>query len=243
VVVAASEAAVVVAGLVGEEVSVAEVQVAAGKGFSIPLSESELRHLAKVIEELEGQTEGEIRLMLVGSSMVTGHLFRTLFGWILALCLLLVWLDRHHLIWASSFWLLAGVFVFAGVLAASLSRIPFFIRAFSLPGDLRRQVWNRAELEFYREGLANTKERTGILLFLSILERQAVVLADQGIAQKLPGNYWENVVSQLLEGPKKGEWVEASERALRECGRILTEHFPASGRPIDELPNTVIVKP
>jgi hypothetical protein len=125
------EAAVVVAGLVGEEVSVAEVQVAAGKGFSIPLSESELRHLAKVIEELEGQTEGEIRLMLVGSSMVTGHLFRTLFGWILALCLLLVWLDRHHLIWASSFWLLAGVFVFAGVLAASLSRIPFFIRAFS----------------------------------------------------------------------------------------------------------------
>lgn len=222
---------------------VAEAQVAAGKAISVPLSEDELKHLAKVIEELETNTEGEIRLMLVRSSMATGHAFRLLFGWAVALSFALIWLERHHYIWASSLWLVGGILVFAASLAWALSELPFVVRMISQTNDIRSQVWNRAELEFYREGLAKTKGRTGILLFISVLERQAVVLADEGIAKKLPQNYWENVVSLLLEGPRKGDWPGALERALRECGRILSDHFPAQGRLINELPNAVIVKP
>ncbi|MGE4131014.1 MAG: hypothetical protein AB7F86_05215 [Bdellovibrionales bacterium] len=100
--------------------------------------------------------------------------------------------------------------------------------------SVRQQCWIRAELEFYRNDLTATAERTGILLFLSLAEKQAVVLADRGLDQKAEPKIWADVVRELTLG--------RLESGVEICGRVLKEKFPARKANPNELPNHVIVK-
>jgi putative membrane protein len=219
---------------------VEEAQVVAGK-FKVPVTPEELRQLEKVIGELELKTSGEIRLMIVQRSMpasakfVIGAMF---------VGLVFLWLERHFLLpHVHEYLLLAVVLAFSGALGLLLGRIPFFVRNFTWPGKLRAHALMRAELEFYRAGLGATSGNTGILLFLSMFEHQAVVLADKGIASKLKPEIWSEVVATMLEGPKTGQWQACLEKALKQCGAVLAEHFPVRPGDRNELPNLVIVKP
>ncbi len=213
----------------------------AGK-VKVPLKQQELEHLEKVISDLEQKTSGEIRLMIVKSSIVTGHIFFMLFGWLASAVLFFVWIERHHFIWMASWWLVPSALVVTALVSWALSKIPAVIRAVTPVRDLRRQVVARAELEFYFEGLGATGQGTGILLFFSLLEHQAVVLADKGIASRLESNIWNEVVATMLEGPRTGKWADRLEKALRQCGALLAQHFPIEPGDRNELPNLVIVK-
>lgn len=206
-----------------------------------PLNASELKHLAGVIEELEHKTSGEIRLMIVRRSTIHS-LFSMLFGWVLCLGLLIMWIERHQLIWLAHWWWLPLMAVGSALLAWILSRSAFVLRMAVPAGELSAQVVRRAELEFYHEGLRETQDRTGILLFISLAEHQAVVLADEGIAKKLKPDVWNGVVATLIEGARSGRWCENLEKALRDCGGYLATHFPHGATNRNELSNTVIVK-
>ncbi len=208
-----------------------------------PLSEKDLRHLENVIHEVEQKTSGEIRLIIVRRSIVFSTLlFMTLWGWISSLAFVVVWFERHQFIWLADWWLVPAILVFAGLIAWAISRQAYFIRMFCPAQDMRRAVLLRAELEFHREGLAKTSGQTGILLFLSLLEHQAVVLADQAIAARLPDSTWEDVVRTMLKGANGQHWVESLEEALRQCGEKLREHFPIQADDHNELANHVVVK-
>lgn len=210
--------------------------------LKVPLTKEELRHLSSVISELEKKTTGEIRLMIVRSSSAQGHLRYLLWFLYSTMALLTLWLERHLLIWVADWWLVPAVILVTFLLARFTEGVPFLARAFSSDEDLRRQTLLRAEAEFHREGLGATQGQTGILLFISMLEHQAVVLADKGIAAKLNPSVWQDVIATLLEGPKTGRWAERLEKALRHCGALLADHFPAGPVNKNELPDHVIVK-
>ncbi len=210
--------------------------------LQVPLSRNELEHLSRVVAELEKKTTGEIRLMIVRSSSAQGHLRYLLWFLYSTLALFGLWIERHLLIWVADWWLVPLVVGLTFALAWLTEGLPILARAFSTDEDLRRQALMRAEAEFYREGLGATQGRTGILLFISLLEHQAVVLADQGIAARLNESVWREVVATLLEGPKSGQWADRLEKALRQCGALLAEHFPAGHVNKNELPNHVILK-
>ncbi len=195
-----------------------------------------------MVAELEKKTTGEIRLMLVRSSSAQGHLRFLLWFLYSTMALFGLWIERHLLIWVADWWLLPLVCLGAFALAWLTEGLPFLARAFSTDEDLRRQAVVRAEAEFHREGLGATQGQTGILLFISLLEHQAVVLADKGIAGKLGESVWRDVVATLLEGPKSGQWADRLEKALRQSGALLAEHFPAGHVNNNELPNHVIIK-
>lgn len=97
----------------------------------------------------------------------------------------------------------------------------------------------RAELEFYRARIYNTKKKTGILLFLSFYERRAVVLADQGIAAKLPESTWDEVVRLLTNAMRKKKLSEGLASAITKCGDILIQHFPQNDPDENQLPNKI----
>jgi len=121
-------------------------------------------------------------------------------------------------------------------------------------GDLRRAVDERseaaadvaavprlrraAEAAFTRERVFETRDRTGILVFLSLLERQVVVLPDAGIAAKAPESAWSGVVGEIVLGMKAGRPTEALVTAVRSCGDTLRA-AGFSSRPDDanELPD------
>ena len=51
---------------------------------------------------------------------------------------------------------------------------------------MANKVKERAVRYFMESGVSNTRDRTGILIFISILERRVELLADRGIAEKIP---------------------------------------------------------
>jgi putative membrane protein len=94
------------------------------------------------------------------------------------------------------------------------------------------------------DGLHRTQGRTGILLFVSLLEHRVQVLADQGINDRVPSGTWDEVVQGIVAGIRADRPAEALCRAIEQCGELLTHHCPSgSGRNPNELPDRLIQEP
>src|SRR5690606_39064631 len=104
------------------------------------------------------------------------------------------------------------------LLAYVLARRPSVQRLFIALPDRLLQVQRRAQLEFYEAGLMKTDQRTGILIFVSMMEHQAVVLADRSIAEKVDSEEWLGVIEKLLNGIKRGDAKTGFVDAIRRCG-------------------------
>jgi putative membrane protein len=106
------------------------------------------------------------------------------------------------------------------------------------------KVRRRAELAFYEHGLHKTREATGILILVSLLERRVQVLADRAIDERVAAGTWDGLVADLVQGIKGGAPTDALCRAVARCGNLLAEHFPArAGDNPDELPDDLIQEP
>lgn len=206
------------------------------------LSEQDKTHLANVIAKWELKTSGEIRLMIVSRSAVTSHVPLLLWAMLLVTTFLFHEAFRATLAPYEHPWQWPIVLVVEFVLAIWVGRSESVQRRLTAQHDLTHQVWTRAEVEFHREGLTKTVDHTGVLLFLSLMERKAIVLADRGIASKVAPGTWDNVVATIVNGARTGQWVPNLEKALDQCGEYLAAHFPPKPGQKDELPNTVIVK-
>jgi uncharacterized membrane protein len=112
-----------------------------------------------------------------------------------------------------------------------------------IPLRMRQKlVLLRAELEFHRMHMRGTQARTGILIMASLYEHEVVVLADEAISKKLPAETWAEVVQLVLSGIKNKDTAGGFCNAIKKCGEILSQHFPASHKNPDELSNTLIIK-
>jgi putative membrane protein len=100
----------------------------------------------------------------------------------------------------------------------------------------------RAEIEFYELGLSETEARTGVLLFVSLMEHRAVVLADQGIAEKLDSEIWNGVVDQMVAGVKRADFAGGMCAGIERCGALLAPHFPAAAENANELRDHLVIK-
>lgn len=108
---------------------------------------------------------------------------------------------------------------------------------------METRVAERAQRAFAENGLQRTARRTGILIFVALLERRVVVLADEGIDMVLdPGEAWGDVVELALQGLRTGRAADGLIAAVQRCGKILAHHLPAPERNVDELPNAVVME-
>ncbi len=88
----------------------------------------------------------------------------------------------------------------------------------------------RAMRAFHEHGLNRTAEGTGVLVFASLFEREAVVLGDHGIHAKM-GDDWRKAVDALTGGLRAGDPARGFVDAIAVCGARLAEHFPRDGAP------------
>lgn len=95
--------------------------------------------------------------------------------------------------------------------------------------EVAEEVHQRALEAFFHEGVHNTKERTGILLFISSLEHRAELIADCGINEKVEKDAWDNILRPMLQGLKEGTTGPSILKAIEECGALLEKHFPFTG--------------
>lgn len=119
------------------------------------------------------------------------------------------------------------------------------IRRFMTPGPLKRErVRRRAREQFLAKSLQATRERTGVLIYVSIDEHMAELIADEGIAAKVDGQVWTAAMDRLIAGFKADRPADGFEAAIGLCADILAEHFPArtEDNP-NELPDNVVLLP
>jgi putative membrane protein len=132
----------------------------------------------------------------------------------------------------------------AGLLGGALSMWDPVERLLAGRRALDEAVRARAVRAFREHGLDRTAEGTGVLLFASLFEREAVVLGDRGIDAKLAPGEWDRTVAALVGGLRAGDPARGFVDAVALCGARLAEHFPqdASTRPpVNELEDAIRV--
>ncbi|WP_309642784.1 TPM domain-containing protein [Phenylobacterium sp.] len=142
---------------------------------------------------------------------------------------------------------LTGAILLQGVLfvaVAILVALPPVRRLLTPKALKRHRVRRRAHEQFLAKSLQSTRERTGVLIYVSIDEHMAELIADEGIAAKVDGQVWAAAMARLMEGFKTDRPAEGFEAAIGLCVDILAEHFPARGgdNP-NELPDNVVLLP
>ena len=95
--------------------------------------------------------------------------------------------------------------------------------------------------DFERLGMANTKHKTGILIFIVFEERLYDILADEGIYEKIPNSVWNDLENKLKEEFRSGNYLKGILHLINKMGEILAKEFPKTKEDIDELPDEVIV--
>jgi putative membrane protein len=180
----------------------------------------------------ERRTRGEIVPMVVGRSAryrEAGHMVGLLFAFIAAAVLL--WWD--HTGWGANVappWILVGAVV-GYVIGQFVGSTPAAIRLVVSPDRMDAKVRQRAEAAFHKHGLHKTREGTGILILISLMERRVQILADKAINEKVSPSTWDDLVHDLVASIRNGEGTEGLCRAIMRCGDLLAAHFPA--RPDD----------
>jgi putative membrane protein len=109
---------------------------------------------------------------------------------------------------------------------------------------MHHKVRLRAERAFAQHAVTQTRERTGVLIMVSLLEHEIYVLPDQPLFQRVPKERWTQVVQAAVDRLKTGDLVGGLCQGIKECGVLLAEICP--GRPGDnpnELPNELIQEP
>ena len=135
---------------------------------------------------------------------------------------------------------LAALQVVVFIVVAALSW-PQRMRMLLAPPPMRRaKVLHAARDQFLAQGLQQTRDRTGLLLFIAMQERQAVLIADEGIDAKVDQEVWNSTVAGLTRAAAAGQPVEGLITAIGQCGAILARHFPPEAVPVDQLPNRVV---
>lgn len=240
------------------------------------LSTSDIKAIEKVVAEVERATDAEIVPMIVGRSTSVTMGRRLAFWFVFAVVSLLLggaialggsaaveqvrdWFFARFNLWpdpvvASSLGLLVElllalvVFALSRGVARLLVQVEWFERWLFPVADLASEVIHRAEFEFAKSDIRRTHRRTGVLIFVSLFERRAVVLADSAFAGG-DGRGWneesqkviDQVLLKMLEQMKRGRMVEAFTDAIRILGQHLAAVAPARAENKDELSNRVRV--
>jgi putative membrane protein len=199
-----------------------------------PLTVEDQHRVGEAIKAAEATTAGEIVCVLARAS---SDYMSYATAWSALIALIAPW----FLIALSSLSVdgifLAQIVIFV-VLFLILSESP--LSRFLVPRRVRRAEAHRAAMEqFMIRGMARKKNRAGVLIFVSLAERYARIVADEGIASQVEQSVWQDAIDALLERMTYGEIADGFVIAVEKCGRVLAEHFPPGSDDKDQLPDRI----
>jgi putative membrane protein len=110
-----------------------------------------------------------------------------------------------------------------------------------IPGPTKTiRVHNQAVRQFKVGAERRTTGRTGVLIYLSMREHRAEIVADESIAAKVPAEVWGEAMGDMLALIRKGQIAEGLAVGIRDVGFVLAEHFPRGADDVNELPDRLI---
>ena len=220
------------------------------------LSAEDQARIAAAIQAAEARTDGEIAVI---ASAKSDAYHDVVLHWALLLALLppavaaawpggllrvAQWLDPS---WSEAPSLRVALTVLLGAIALFflVGRLLFGLAplrfALAPPATKARRVRRRA-LALFRAGTeGRTATRTGVLLYLSLAERRAEIVADSAIHARAPRESWGEAMAALLGPVREEQPGEGIAAAVERIGAVLATHFPHTGSDPNELPDRVIL--
>ncbi|MBC2666624.1 hypothetical protein H7F51_13960 [Novosphingobium flavum] len=109
------------------------------------------------------------------------------------------------------------------------------------PAPIRHGRVHARALALFRVGAERrTTGRTGILIYLSLAEHRAEIIADEAIASKVEAEVWGDALAALLAELKAGRMADGLIAAVDRVGAVLARHFPRGADDVNELPDRLI---
>ncbi|HEV2567841.1 hypothetical protein [Sphingomonas sp.] len=212
--------------------------------------------VAAAIGEAETRTDGEISVVVApeSDSYADAVLHWALLVALLPLALFATFPDLLH--WATAFvhepWgdeapplrLIVLFLLFktisAFLVAWAIFRLPR-VRIAITPHETRTRRCRRRAIMVFQVGTERrTATRSGVLLYLSMAERHAEIVADELIQSKIGGEEWGEAMAALLAGIRAGQPGQGIADAVRLIGDVLATHFPYTGTDPNEMPDRLI---
>lgn len=115
------------------------------------------------------------------------------------------------------------------------------LRFFLIPGPVKSaRVHDQAVKHFKVGAERRTHGRTGVLIYLSMSEHRAEIIADEPIAEKVDAEVWGEAMADMLKEIKQGRTAEGMAAGVRDVGVVLAQHFPRGDEDENELPDRLI---
>jgi putative membrane protein len=200
------------------------------------LSEQDRQRISQAIRAAEAKTSGEIVCVLAQTSSDATAL-PILIAAVAALAL--PWL--LVVFTAMTVYRILSLQVIVFLVLMMILCLPR-VRVALMPRRARRAVAYRVAMEqFAARGIARTKDRSGVLIFVSLAERYARIIADEGIAARVRQSQWQAAVDALIAHMRHGRIADGYITAIDLCGAELAKHFPRTAADRAELPDRIYV--
>ena len=207
----------------------------------VTIDEADHQRIADAIRTAEASTSGEIYCVVARQS--DGYFFSA--SLLVILSILAISFGLAFLI--EAWWLTMRLPSFVGAqllaVAAALALI-YALPALRVRLAPRRWQYMRAHdnalKQFLGRNVHLTKERTGVLIFVSLAERYAEIIADAGINAKVPQDTWDSIVAGLTDDARNGRLADGFVTAIEAVGALLREHFPIGAENRNELDDHLV---
>lgn len=195
--------------------------------------EAEAERVAQRVAEAERATAGEIVVAVTrrSSDYGTERALLTLI-WTLSGALS----GYFFLPQLPELWLLYAELPLA-LLGWWLSGVPAVLRRCVPRAAQRAAVHARAQQLFLEQGVTETRQRSGVLLFFSEAEHRMELIADRGIHERVGGELWQSLVTSVSTAIHDGHAADGVCAAVDSIGQALAQHFPPEADDRNELPD------
>jgi putative membrane protein len=127
------------------------------------------------------------------------------------------------------------------IVAALLLSFPPVRYAITPKSLMHKYAHRNAASQFLAVNTHGTHGRTGVLIFVSLLERYCHIIGDTAIASKVDHKVWVSIIDEMRPHLRGGDLTEALVHAVERCGKELATHFPPGAENPNELPDHFIV--
>lgn len=110
-----------------------------------------------------------------------------------------------------------------------------------IPAPLKTSRCHAQAIKHFKVGAERrTAGQTGVLIYLSMREHRAEIVAEESIAEKVNAEVWGEAMGDMLSLIRKGRVADGMAAGVRDVGWVLAQHFPRSDDDENELPDRLI---
>lgn len=201
------------------------------------ISEAQAKAIEAAIQAAEAHTRAELVAVLTAESDDYRYV---VLAWAAALGLAVPFPWTLGLIDGGVLWA-HGAALAAALAALALGRIDAVRRAIAPKALMRRRAARNARTQFFAQRVRMTRDRAGVLLFVSVFERHVEIVADDAAAAAVPPEDWQAAVDAFLDRVRAGAPADGFLAAVARLDATLAAHLPGDADDRNELPNRLVI--